>query len=480
MSWFPRTALILCATTVLGLAAAPSIAGAVNPVHHSAKPKGTATTKAKAKTTTAAPVACTARADSHTVIVRTTKRTKVKATRSHSARVVTTRTTVRRTVAGCVAASTSKTIVIKSPPTVITKTTSVMASAAAPVAPAPAPAADVSNAPVAPGALTIGINANTQGWGPGTPQEQDKVMQTGVRWLREELDWNTVETAPGQYDWSHYDALYTSAAQRGMTILPVVMETPSWDGPSPQQFPTDPNTYATFFAAVAARYGPGGTFWTENPSLTPTPSPDFELWNEPYMVNADGSVYAHLVAAAGPAAHAANPAAKVLIGSDIQRAWLNNQWVSWTDQLYNAVPTLNQDFDGVVVHPYATSLTATTDDFAGRFTDVMTNVRADFVAHGASDKPFWLTEIGWSTCPAGASANCVSEDQQAALVSQLFSLLHTTYASYVRGVFLYHYNDFPNGAPDAYESYFGLTRPDGSQKPAYAAFQAAIAANDNS
>ena len=340
----------------------------------------------------------------------------------------------------------------------------------------------VGDAPVPAGPLTIGINANSQGWRSNAGQLQDKVAQTGVRWLREELDWDTVETSQGHYDWTNYDDLYTAAAQRGMHILPTIIETPSWAGATQMTIPSDPTAYAGFVAQVVKRYGTGGDFWTSHPNLPATPSETFELWNEPYWGqfsagNPDAGTYARLVAAAGAAAHAANPAAKVLIASDITGKTVNGRFESWTDQMYDAVPTLNQDFDGVAVHPYGATFTERTDDPNGRFRLVMEDVRADFVAHGASSKPFWLTEIGWSTCPARVSPYCYTEATQAAKITTLFQLLHTTYASYVRGVFVYHYNDQPNGAADDEEAYFGLTRADGSPKPAYAAFQAAIANN---
>ena len=334
-----------------------------------------------------------------------------------------------------------------------------------------------AGAPVAASPLTIGIVANTQGWKLHAGTLQDKVMQTGVKWLREELDWSDVETAPGQYDWSTYDALYTAASQRGLHVLPLIMATPTWAGPSIQTLPTDPTAYANFVATVVKRYGPGGAFWAAHPELTPAPSSQFELWNEPWNApNASAATYARLMAAAGAAAHAANPAVQVLLDDDITAQTVAGKQMSWTDAMYAAVPNLNQFFDIVAIHPYGATLTAKTNDVYGRFRMEMEDVRSDMVDHGAADKPFWLTEIGWSTCTGGPAGHCVSEADQATLLTQLFALVHTTYSGYVRAVFVYHYNDFPAAAQSDPEGHFGLTRADGSPKPAYAAFQAAVAA----
>jgi len=331
----------------------------------------------------------------------------------------------------------------------------------------------------------IGINANTQGYRAHAGVLQDRVKRTGVRWLREELDWDAVEFAPGRYNWSRYDALYRAAAHRGLHILPLILETPRWAGAAPTALPDDPNTYASFVAAVVKRYGPGGSYWATHPRLKPVPSRWFELWNEPWNTvfsngHPDPGAYARLVAAAGPAAHAANPAARVLIESDITPVQTDSGVISWTNAMYRAVPTLNDDFDAVAVHPYGgPDLLGKANAYNGRFREVMDNVRADFVSHDAADKPFWLTEIGWSTCPAGATADCVSEPLQAALVSELFRLLATTYRSYVAAAFLYHYNDFPHAAADDREGYFGITRANGSRKPAYRAFMRALQGADN-
>jgi polysaccharide biosynthesis protein PslG len=472
VSRLPHAALILAVCAF----AAPLAHAATPPqLHHVRVSQATAQSH-NTKKVTHAPIACSAR--TRTVVnrsrVRMWQSAKGRLTRSRARgaghwtiAIVTVRTTVPR----CTAASGSSNSASGAAKTT-TKTTNQAVAASSdntPTAPAGAPAAA--------GPLTIGIVANTAGWRLNAGQLQDKVMQTGVKWLREELDWSDVETSPGQYDWSNYDALYTAASQRGLHILPLVMATPTWAGPSIQTPPTDPTAYANFVATVVKRYGPGGAFWAAHPELVPAPSSQVELWNEPwYQPNTTAAMYAHLVAAAGAAAHAANPAVQVLLADDISTQTVGGKEMSWTDAMYAAVPNLNQFFDIVAVHPYGATLTAKTDDVYGRFRMVMEDIRSDLVAHGAADKPFWLTEIGWSTCVNGQAGRCFSEADQATLLSQLFTLVHTTYSGYVRGVFVYHYNDFPGAAASDPEGHFGLTRADGSPKPAYAVFQAAVAA----
>ncbi|HET8672436.1 MAG TPA: hypothetical protein VFL87_02280, partial [Thermoleophilaceae bacterium] len=84
----------------------------------------------------------------------------------------------------------------------------------------------------------------------------------------------------------------------------------------------------------------------------------------------------------------------------------------------------------------------------------------------ASDKPFWITEIGWPTCPSNPD-KCVSESQQAADTARMIDMLRTDYASYVRAVFLYNYHDPSRQDPSNMENWFGLLRGNGSPKPVW-------------
>ena len=82
----------------------------------------------------------------------------------------------------------------------------------------------------------------------------------------------------------------------------------------------------------------------------------------------------------------------------------NGNWQWWTDALYQAVPDLNNYFDGVAVHPYGTDTTTLHPEIAGQpynnydSLQRIQDIHQQFINHGAANKPFWITEIGWSTC----------------------------------------------------------------------------------
>ena len=345
-----------------------------------------------------------------------------------------------------------------------------------------------TNSPsVTTGPLVVGLNANVANWGgPSTADRLGAITRaTATKWLREEIDWATVEPLPGVFDFSRYDHFMQLAAQRRLHVLAVLYDTPSWAGPAYNAIPTDPTAFSQYVAAVVARYGSGGSFWAQYPTLTPSPITTWELWNEAYLDTGDDGVYdpanyAQLVKAASTAGHAADPSARFLIGADMQSGRdANGNWQWWVQALYQAVPDLNSYFDGVAMHDYGSDMTTLNPMVPGRPYDnyghVMRieNLRRQFVNHGAAGKPFWITEAGWSTCDD--SLTCVTPDEQATNLSTLFDEVHYDWSSFVQGLFIYSYGDIAD--PTSTQGGYGLTYMNGAPKPALSVFRAQAAAS---
>jgi polysaccharide biosynthesis protein PslG len=330
------------------------------------------------------------------------------------------------------------------------------------------------------GGLRIGINAGTQGWGPDAGQQQDIVRSSGAGYLREELDWDLIEPQNDQWSWSRYDSLMTSAAQRGLTVLPLLMSVPGWAGASWDAVPSNPTEYSEYVAKVVARYGPGGDFWRAHPDLAAYAPDYFEIWNEPYLGvfaagDTDPARYARLVKAATTAGRAANPNAKFLIEADTTGTDNFSTYHAWMDGMYAAVPNLGDYFDAVAVHPYGD---ASPDHYTPRSSRWqfrrIEEIKAKLQAHGDGGKHLWITEVGWTTCPSNPA--CASESQQAAYVSRMFEMVRTDYGSLVDAVFLYGFHDLNPGDPSDKEQWFGFIRRDGSFKPAWQALKRATGA----
>jgi hypothetical protein len=304
--------------------------------------------------------------------------------------------------------------------------------------------------------------------------EAAKVVQTGARFVRQELSWRDVQpTRASAYRWTAFDAMMEATAPQGLVVLLLIDGAPRWAGAaSPSAIPSDRLAFARFLSAVVRRYGPGGAFWRAHPELPDRASTHFELYNEPYQPpgKPDPAAYARLVRTAVGAARRANPRARFLIAadttmtpdfSDFDRPWLA--------ALYDAVPGFGRYFDGVAVHPYSIRSpldTAAPED--SRFlTRRVEDIEATLVAHGDARRRLWITEVGWSTCPERPA--CVDEATQARYLAQLDRLIRTRWR-FVEMLSVYAFRSYDD-PPLSPLSNFGLLRPDGTRKPAWRVYR---------
>lgn len=451
--------LLIALIAASSLALAPATAGAAAPKAEKASPKRTyvfcvVATAAKAKPKKAAKVK-KARAASLRVSPTTARR--IARLRLAGHRVIVKRCAAQRKTSATTTKAPSKSGKSKgSTPTVPV------------VQPKPAP-------PAAGTGLNLGLVSDTQGWGAQMGARMDAATSTGVRWLREEFSWSVIEPKNDQWSWGRYDQLMTEASKRGVHVVALAMTTPGWAGATWDTIADDPAEYAQYVAAIAGRYGPGGTFWTDHPALTAVPLEQIELLNEPFLPqfaagDTNAARYARLVRAAASAGRGANAGVRYLMAVDTTSYDTAQNQHEWIDAMYAEVPDLNAYYDGITVHPYGSLDNYTSGASRWQFRRIE-EIRAKLVAHDASDKGFWLTEIGWPTCAQG----CETEAQQADFVGRSIDMMRSTYADYVRAAFFYRYDDLrtSNGPTDR-EAAYGLKHADGSPKPAWDALAARL------
>jgi hypothetical protein len=334
----------------------------------------------------------------------------------------------------------------------------------------------------------VGLIDGTAQWRQnlGMTKRMNQVLSTShTKWLREGFFWSQIEPKPGEFTFAHSDELVTLAAQRGVHVLVELYMAPRWAARTPTSVPADPTAYAGYVAAVVGRYGPGGTFWASHPNLESDTVQMFEIWNEAYYSNGNGGHYnpgryARLVEAAVTAGRAANPAAKFLIGAEMQGEFVTSKgvrsWVWWVDAMYRAAPDLNNYFDGVSVHPYGHDITHRSPAIPGQpyyGYDQMRRIeliRKQFVKHGAADKPFWATEVGWPTCKHG-TVRCVTPAGQRKSLKTIMRYAQTRWKSYVRAVFVFYFDDVGRNSADPDNDY-GLIYFNLKPKLALPAFRA--------
>src|SRR6185436_16156343 len=60
----------------------------------------------------------------------------------------------------------------------------------------------------------------------GKRQAAGLVRQAGFTWLKHQVEWQTVEATPGQFDWGELDAIVDTANQAGLKVLLSVAHAP--------------------------------------------------------------------------------------------------------------------------------------------------------------------------------------------------------------------------------------------------------------
>jgi len=308
----------------------------------------------------------------------------------------------------------------------------------------------------------------------------------GVRTERFLLKWRAVESNPGSYDWSDRDWLVGALASRGIRPVPFVWGSPQWVGSGaparpPLDSAADVQAWRDFLEAAVARYGPGGSYWTNGyrqrfgADAKPLPIQSWQIWNEPNLskyfdpgqtVEHTAQKYARLLHISHDAIKSRDPQAQIVLagmpGFGDATAWV------FLDNLYQ-VPGAKDDFDVAALHPYArgpTELRMKIEQFRAVMTD-----------HDDAATPLWLTELAWgSGAPDQFGYNKGLTGQRDLLKSAFKLILSNRAAWNVQRIFWFLWHD-----PDPDSGYArlcsicgtaGLVRYDRSPKPAYDAFRA--------
>ncbi|MFV0457797.1 MAG: Ig-like domain-containing protein [Actinomycetales bacterium] len=284
------------------------------------------------------------------------------------------------------------------------------------------------------------------------------VKRAGVTWLRMDVAWSELESAPGSTDWARLDRVVDAATGRGLKVEGILTTMAPWARPAGSTWRYGPTSaaeqaaFASFAQAAAARYAGRIDVW--------------EIWNEPNLLSfweqgPNPGDYARLVLATAPAIKAGNPRAKVLSGGTGGAAWygptasFDIDSVQWYEQFYAS--GASGVVDGIAAHPYTGLLSADSGEMAQA-----KRIRAVMDAHGDGAKQLWGTEVG---APTGGE-NSLSEDTAATLMPQT----QAAWDAIANTGPLFWYTLRDSDDPTR-EGYFGLLHQDGSAKPGYPMLQ---------
>ncbi len=204
-----------------------------------------------------------------------------------------------------------------------------------------------------------------------------------------------------------------------------------------------------------------GIVWLD-PNSAGAAADILELDNEPYYNNWNGlggpvqwAQKARDTAKALKAAYPNKPILLPLLGNTNNGDVLvNGSWQPLVNVINQAAPDIWQYVDGMAIHPY-------TRPNAPSYS-VIDRVRTQLKTIGTkADKPFWVTEMGWPT--GGTDGSGVSEALQAQYTGQFIDTMRAR--ADVASIIVYKVSDDPPSSSS--ESYYGLFRYDGTQKPSF-------------
>jgi hypothetical protein len=299
-----------------------------------------------------------------------------------------------------------------------------------------------------------------------------RIAATGVGLVRQSVDWARVERSPGYYHFGFYDRWVADLARHGLRWLPILFNPPPFRSAAPAEGrlrgtypPHRAADLGAFAAALAHRYGPGGSFWEQHPRLPRLPVRAWQVWNEPNLTvywppRPDPAAYVRLLRASGRAIKRVDPKAEI-VTAGMPQSRLGVPFRTFLRRMYRAGAA--GSFDTLAVHAFARN--------SRGVVGAVEAARRVETSHGA-DTPVWITELGWAT-GGPPSAFRVSERRQAVLIRRtLAELARRRRDLRLRGVVYFNWRDSRPfaGGQDFFGLHTGLLRIDGSAKPGLAAY----------
>ncbi|MFN8531594.1 MAG: hypothetical protein U0670_23565 [Anaerolineae bacterium] len=261
----------------------------------------------------------------------------------------------------------------------------------------------------------LGITFVNTGNQPNGADRYRNALLLGAGWTRYPFYWNSLEVAPGNFNWGAYDQQVVNDLRAGLQIDAILMGIPGFygDGGSIQALfapvftdGTDTpgagksinggNFWARYVSETVTRYRPGSAFLSQNGVSGGIRI--WEAWNEPDLSMFWGGgveAYARVLKVTYLAVHATDPYAQVMFAG---LAYNNPDVQNWLDQ---TLAVLSRDpsagsnnwyFDIAAVHAYSS---------ARRSGAMVTRIRETLNRYGLA-RPIWLNESGipvWDDYP---------------------------------------------------------------------------------
>jgi hypothetical protein len=307
---------------------------------------------------------------------------------------------------------------------------------------------------------------------PGAPLETEVVAMksAGVTTLRVPFYWWTAQPKKGAPSFEATDPIVGATAKAGIELLPIVVGAPSWAARHPKlrnSPPAGTAAYAAFLKDLIGRYGPDGSFWSDNPDVPKQPIEAWQIWNEPnHLYYWSDQPYERDYVALGRAARTAikqaDPNATVVMAGFADRSWESIAAV------YKA--GAKGVFDVVAIHPYTYKVS--------NVLRLVQYARRALRQAGDANRPLWLTEVTWSSGKrpghAPAPFETTPADQAARLAQALPLLIRERHKLGVERIFWENWISTDSNHANPFDfSGLRVLKPDDSVavKPAFAEFK---------
>jgi hypothetical protein len=282
--------------------------------------------------------------------------------------------------------------------------------------------------------MNVGDDIYASGVDPN--RQLSAMVASGVQSIRVTFDWSVAQPyqtwsevpadqatqfqgRPVPTNFTTTDRIVSMAARRGLSLLPVVLNAPSWDVTPTAQLVGAPlyyGPYVHYVEALVHRYGPQGRFWSSHRSVPYRPIRQWQIWNEPDLIDYWSftpwvATYVSLLKQTSTAIKAIDPHARVVLAGMPNYVW------SYLNAIYG-IPGARKAFDEVAVHPYTAS--------APGVITILERVRAVMNRHGDRRKPLIATELGWPSSLGESSQHfdfATTETGQARRLAALMPLI---------------------------------------------------------
>ncbi|MCU0236217.1 MAG: cellulase family glycosylhydrolase [Acidobacteria bacterium] len=278
-----------------------------------------------------------------------------------------------------------------------------------------------------------------------------KTKAAGIAWIRIDIDWSTIETSKGKFNFAEVDRVVNYAAANGLSLYASISSTPGWaNGKKGRNHPANNvNDWKSFVARTVNRYKSNIRYWG--------------IWNEPNLdiFFAPGKdVFVQKVLLPAAQTIRATDAAAFIVGPELAHLTTSgSEWYFWMKYILD---NAGNYFDIISHHLYEDLGVYFMYELLEEGDHFIPAVKTIVEESGQGGKPFWITETGWNT-------NRYSETMQA---NRYLDMLHArARKNYPHKVFFYEISDDPR--PSVLP--WGILRRNLEAKPAYKTYKDYIA-----